>query len=119
MINNNVSGLLYLDFYTSDKKRSPPCNHVIRSRTNKQLPVSVIECNYTPGNGYRPPHLNISTFEKLFRELGSAIHIMLGWWSYLLCLKPKNPVLISHFMFAGTNFTELIVSNSSYIVVQK
>ncbi|XP_063678573.1 mitochondrial intermediate peptidase-like [Bolinopsis microptera] len=73
-----ISGLLYLDFYTSDKKRSPPCNHVIRSRTNKQLPISVVECNYTLGNGYRPPHLNVSTFEKLFRELGSAIHIMLG-----------------------------------------
>ncbi|KAL5251957.1 hypothetical protein ACHWQZ_G014933 [Mnemiopsis leidyi] len=71
-------GLLYLDFYTSDKKRSPPCNHVIRSRTDKQIPVGVIECNYTPGNGYRPPHLNINTFEKLFQELGSTVHNMLS-----------------------------------------
>ena len=55
---------------------------MIRSRTDKQLPVGVIECNYTPGNGYRPPHLNINTFEKLFQELGSAVHNMLSKFGF-------------------------------------
>ena len=32
------------------------------------------QCRYTASNGYRPAHLPLPTLDRLFAELGTAVH---------------------------------------------
>ncbi|XP_033761242.1 LOW QUALITY PROTEIN: mitochondrial intermediate peptidase-like [Pecten maximus] len=82
-----VLGYIYCDFYERADKPPQDSHYTIQGGRLKedgeyQLPIVVLQLNFSATRGNVPPLLTHSMMENLFHEFGHAMHSMLGRTKY-------------------------------------
>ncbi|MDO5509747.1 MAG: M3 family metallopeptidase [Weeksellaceae bacterium] len=80
--NDELTGILYTDFYPRDGKRNGAWKTSYRDNyydgDDKQIPLISIVCNFTKPTETKPALLTFNEVTTLFHELGHAIHALLA-----------------------------------------
>lgn len=85
--NGQVIGVLYMDFFPRESKRSGAWmtefrgQHYTRDGKNV-IPIIQVVCNFTKPTGDKPSLLNFDESETLFHEFGHALHGLLSKCHY-------------------------------------
>ena len=84
---NEVIGILYMDFFPRESKRSGAWMTEFRgqkvSREGQNvIPIIQVVCNFTKPTGDKPSLLNFDESETLFHEFGHALHGLLSKCHY-------------------------------------
>ncbi len=87
MDGGEVIGILYMDFFPRESKRSGAWMTEFRgqkmSREGKNvIPIIQVVCNFTKPTGDKPSLLNFDESETLFHEFGHALHGLLSKCRY-------------------------------------
>ena len=82
-----VIGILYMDFFPRESKRSGAWMTEFRGQKINQkgenvIPIIQVVCNFTKPTGDKPSLLNFDESETLFHEFGHALHGLLSKCHY-------------------------------------
>lgn len=85
--NGNVIGILYMDFFPRESKRSGAWMTEFRGQKrdlegNNIIPIIQVVCNFTKPSGNTPSLLTFDESETLFHEFGHALHGLLSECTY-------------------------------------
>lgn len=85
--NGNVIGILYMDFFPRESKRSGAWMTEFRGQKKDQegnniIPIIQVVCNFTKPSGDTPSLLTFDESETLFHEFGHALHGLLSKCTY-------------------------------------
>ena len=84
---DQVIGILYMDFFPRESKRSGAWMTEFRGQKVNQkgenvIPIIQVVCNFTKPTGNKPSLLNFDESETLFHEFGHALHGLLSKCHY-------------------------------------
>ena len=84
---NHVIGILYMDFFPRESKRSGAWMTEFRGQKvdcegENVIPIIQVVCNFTKPTGDKPSLLNFDESETLFHEFGHALHGLLSKCHY-------------------------------------
>lgn len=85
--NYQRTGILLMDLFPRDGKFGHACMHTIFDSHNiinktKEIPISLIVCNFAKPTGKTPSLVNMGELETLYHEAGHAIHSLLSKTKY-------------------------------------
>lgn len=85
--NDKVIGVLYMDFFPRESKRSGAWMTEFRGqKVSRQgenvIPIIQVVCNFTKASGDKPSLLSFDESETLFHEFGHALHGLLSKCHY-------------------------------------
>ncbi|MBQ0016015.1 MAG: M3 family metallopeptidase [Bacteroidales bacterium] len=85
--NGEVIGILYMDFYPRESKRSGAWmtsfrNQYIDANGKNVIPIIQVVCNFTKPTADKPSLLTFDESETLFHEFGHALHGLLSKCTY-------------------------------------
>ena len=87
MDGDQVIGILYMDFFPRESKRSGAWMTEFRGQKvdrngNNVIPIIQVVCNFTKPTADKPSLLNFDESETLFHEFGHALHGLLSKCTY-------------------------------------
>ncbi len=94
--NNQLVGLLYLDFFPRSNKRSGAWSGALRRQyyeSKKRIfPISTIVCNFTRPTAEKPALLSLDEVETFFHEFGHSLATLLSDSPYRSRSVPRDGV---------------------------